>query len=161
MDRAWNNLFLVLTFVLSCATASANEPKPAWNHIDEKTQFFREKGFTFEIENMPNHLYEKKTIELVVLIPDKFVHAGLTNSFVNVMLFNDELGVDVHTWSHEGKNRAIITISEAMAQKTELYFYFNNANGTTTEGTQFVLKISQIIQDLKPEISPDHQKDGK
>ncbi len=98
---------------------------------------------------MPTHLYKKKTVELVVVIPERFVHVGLTNTFSSVMLMNDDLAVDVQTWPHEGEKRAIITISETTAKSSRIFFYYRNAGKGVTDGTQFVVEMRQILESLR------------
>lgn len=133
------------------ASVLAHQTKPAWNQVDATPQFLIEKGFSFEVDKLPKHLNEQKTVELIVVIPETFIHIGATNTFENLLLLHNELGVDICTWPHEGKKRAIITISEKMAQKTELYFYYKNKNEATTEGTQFVIKIPTILKSIETE----------
>jgi hypothetical protein len=145
MKRVWPFLFIVLTGWSTWAT----ETTPAWNRVTETPQFLQGKGFGFELEGMPMHLYKKKTVELVVVIPARFVHVGLTNTFSSVMLMNEDLAVDVQTWPHEGQKRAIITIAETTAKSSRLIFYYRNAGKGVTDGTQFVVEMRQILESLR------------
>ena len=69
MKRAWIFLFIVLTSWSTRATQTT----PAWNRVTETPRFLQGKGFGFEIEEMPTHLYKKKTVGLLVVIPKSFV----------------------------------------------------------------------------------------
>ena len=156
MKRAWT----FLCIVLAGWSTSATEPTPAWNRVTETPRFLQGKGFSFEVETMPTHLYKKKTIELVVVIPDSFVHVGLTNTFSSVMLLNDDLAVDIQTWPHEGWKRAIITISETTAETSQLFFYYRNPGKRVTDGTQFVVEMRQILESLKTKKGQDGAANG-
>ena len=145
-------IFPLLTALLLfvCAPIWARE-LPAWNQVSESPEFFHSNGFSFETDELPEHLYSKTMIELEVLIPDSFTRNGLTNTFYNALLLNDDLGIDIHTWPYEGKERAIINLSTAMAQQSKMYFYFKNTNDTSTEGTQYIVGIRQILESIKNE----------
>ena len=157
MKRAWTFLFIVLAGWSTLAT----EPTPAWNRVTETPRVLQGKGFGFEVEGMPTHLYKKKTVELVVVIPERFVHVGLTNTFSSVVLLNDDLAVDVQTWPHEGQKRAIITISETTARNSRLFFYYRNAGKGVTDGTQYVVEMRQILESLKAKkAQPDGPANG-
>lgn len=152
-----NTLCFVSALLLVSFVAYATTVKPAWNQVDEKISFFKEKGFVFEITDL-THVYEKETIELVVVIPKAFKFNKLDNTFSHVLLFNDDIAVDVLSHRYLEKERVIITLSTAMAKKSKLYFYYKTSGKNGTDGTQFVITISSILEDLENKETKAQQK---
>ena len=142
--------WLTALLVFACAPIWAIE-LPAWNQVSESPRFFLGNRFSFATDELPAHLYSKTMIELEIHIPASFTCNGLTNTFFNAFLLNEDLGIYIHTWPYEGKEQAIITLSTAMAQKSTMYFYFKNTNDTSTEGTQYIVGIPQILESIKIE----------
>ena len=152
-----HSLLLVSVPILASCAVYATSVQPAWNRVSEKVAFFEKKGFVFETEELPDHLSEKEKIELIVVIPKTFKHSDLDNTFSSVLLFNDDVGVNVLTFPHEKKRRITISISSTMAKKSKLYFYYKNTEKNVTEGTQFVIDVASIVENKKvqQENSPD------
>lgn len=144
-----HSLWLVSVVLLVSCAVYASGVGPAWNRVNEDVTFFEKKGFVFEIEDLPDHLYEKETIELIVVIPKTFQHNDLDNAFSSVLLLNDDIGVDVLTFPYQKKSRIIISLSMAMAKKSKWHFYYKNAEKNVTDGTQFVIDIASIIENKK------------
>lgn len=140
-------IFIYLFVLLSMGfVVQATGVEPAWNRFVEKKKFFENKGFKFEINKLPDFLYEKPSSEFVVEIPRAFTHMKLKNTFSHVLLLNDDIGVDVLTHTYKGKYRIIVTLSKELAQKSKLYFYYNNGTQGVTEGTQFVIDMAEVVK---------------
>ena len=71
---------ILLSLFLPCVL-SGNQPDPAWHTVDGRTtQFFKERGFEFVVDDSMAHHYEKPTVEISVLIPAQFTDSDLTNT---------------------------------------------------------------------------------
>jgi len=71
------------------------------------------------------------------------------------LFLNKELSADLDSHPHETKKRIIITISEDMANKSQVVFYFKNESKTVTHGTMFVLDFSKVLEHWKQEKNPN------
>ena len=140
------SLFLILMLIFVSSVAYATTTPPIWNGVNEKLPFFKENGFTFETFKLPKNLYKKEMIELTIVIPEAVKYEQSNNTFSNVLLLNDEIEVDVLPFDYSGKKRVIITLSTAMAEQSELCFCYKNLDSNVTPGTQFRLKVADILE---------------
>lgn len=125
-------------------------PPPAWDCVEGKdVAFFKAKGFEFALDDSMAHHHEKPTVEISILIPYRFVDTQLTNEFRSVMLLNEDIATGLAAHPHAGKNRVILTISEAMTSKSEVAFYFRNGATNVTHGAVYVLNLAWVLEDWK------------
>jgi len=125
-------------------------PPPAWNRIEGKTtSFFKDMGFDFSVDDSMAHHYEKKTVEICISIPARFIDAGLTNEFDSISILSEDISTDLGTHDHAGKRRAILTVSEEMTRKSQVLFYFRNEAKDVTRGSMYVLDLGAVLDDWK------------
>ena len=103
------------------------------------------------------HLYDRPTVEISMLIPGQFTDAGHTNQFDSLGLENPDLAADLQTFPETGKERAILTVSEAMTKKSKAIFYFKHGADEATNGpggAMYVLELGKILADWKKSNHP-------
>lgn len=123
---------------------------PSWNRVEEKDlTFFKEHGFDFVVDDSMAHHYKKPTAEFSISIPARFNDNSLTNDFDSVVIISEEISTALGTHDHAGKKRTILTVSEAMAKKSQVIFYFRNNATNVTHGSMYTLEISKVLADWK------------
>jgi len=128
-------LFAMLVIV-SCSVSYATMPMPAWDRVEGKSvSFFASRGFELDVDDSMAHNYDEPTVEISLVIPADFTDASIKYEFSSLLLLSKDVAVDVAVFPHDGKRRAILTISEDMIQKSQVIFYFKNQTKTATGGT--------------------------
>jgi len=147
---------LVTIVALICGAVLAYSPMPAWDRVEGKPiSFFTGKGFGFEVDDNMGHHYEKPTVEISLISPPQFNSQNVKYTFSSVLFLSKELSADLDSHPHEGKKRTLLTISEEMAKKSQVVFYFKNETKTATEGTMYVLDISKVLDHWKEQKKPN------
>ncbi|OVE77152.1 hypothetical protein BVX99_03450 [bacterium F16] len=82
------------------------------------------------------------------MIPESFDNEGLNNEFSSVLISHSDIKIHIETFSHVGRHKALVTISREMAMSSAFYFYFNNPKQSVTSGTQYILKLKDILKDV-------------
>ncbi len=146
---------------LMCAAALAYSPMPAWDRVEGKSvSFFMSKGFGFEVDASMGHHYDKPTVEISLIAPLQFTNDKVEYEFSSVLFLSKEFSADLDSHPHEKKKRTILTISEEMARKSQIVFYFKNESKTATDGTMFILDLSKVLDHWKNEKKPNQAIDS-
>jgi hypothetical protein len=111
--------------------------------------FFRDMGFEFSVDDSMSKHYQKPTVEIAILIPDRCIYERRTNEFSSVQLLSKDISTGLGTYPHAGRRRIILTISESVAKTARVHFYFGNQAAGESHGPVCVLELSKILDDWK------------
>lgn len=112
-------------------------------------QFFREKSFEFSVDDSMAHHYEKPTVEISIRLPDRFIDGDLTNEFDTILFISEEVQVNLGIHVHEGRKRTILTLSEAVVQKSELRFSYDNRAKGPEYGSVYAIHLVEVLNEWK------------
>jgi len=141
---------VILLGLLFPSVVCGSQSAPAWHIVDKKEiQFFKENGFQFVVDDSMAHHYAKPTVEISILIPERFIDLDHTNTFSSVAILSDELSTDLGTHEQTGMKRVILTVSEAMSQKSEVVFYFRNNRKGVTHGSMYRLNLAKVVDEWR------------
>jgi len=112
-------------------------------------QFFREKGFDFIVDDSMAHHYEKPTVEISILMPERFLDADLTNNFESVSFLSEEVSLGVNSHPYHGKRRIILTLSEAVAKLSRLNVAYANRARGPDHASIYVLQLGELLDEWK------------
>ena len=149
-DKVVRAFAAILISLVLPSVVCGNLPPPAWHLVEGRSiQFFKEKGFEFSVDDSMAHHYEKPTVEISILIPDRFTDSDLTNTFSGVQILSDDISTELGTHEHAGKKRSILTISEELTKKSKVAFYFRNNRKGVTGGSMYRLDLARVLEEWR------------
>jgi len=140
-------LFFFEMMLFTCVLAAASDTMPLGNKMDEMPiAFFADKGFEFDVDDSMQHLYEKPTVEISIVIPEHFTHMNEKYNFDYITFSHAELNICLDDHPYNNKKRSIITISVDMANKSDVIFYFEKKINSVNTRTMFTLNLSKVLE---------------